>query len=72
MHRGLRSWNDFDEAWEHRANEHAAEITTWGVIDQPMRFDPRIENAGCDEMAEAYRLLTGSEPENGLAFDCRK
>lgn len=64
-HRGLDSWNDRDAAWETRGTEHAAEIITWGIIDQRMRVDSRIDGTSVEELTEAYELLTGMAPTNG-------
>jgi hypothetical protein len=64
-HRGLNSWNDRSEAWETRGTEHAAEIVTWGIIDQRMGVDVRIENTDVDQLTAAYELLTGMAPTNG-------
>jgi hypothetical protein len=70
-HRGATHWNDRTQPWETRAAEHAAEILTWGIIDQRMRVDFRIEfETSCDELADSYRLLTGLEAVNGLAHNC--
>ena len=68
--RGLTEWNDGSQKWNKRGAEHAAEIISWGVIDEKMhlgRFGPRT----CPALASAYYLLTGTQPATGLEESCR-
>ncbi len=69
-HRGVDTWNDYGYQWEDRANEHASEIITWALLDRPVRIDSRIGSDTCDELADGYRFLTGTEPANGLLQSC--
>jgi hypothetical protein len=47
--------------WEERGFEHAAEILMWGLSEEPFNMGA-IPDADADSLAEAYRLLTGSDP----------
>jgi hypothetical protein len=57
--RSLEAWNTGD--WEERGFEHAAEILMWGLSEEPFNMGA-IPDADADSLAEAYRLLTGSDP----------
>ena len=68
--RGLDTWNDRSVAWEQRGTEHAAEVITWGLMDQRMSVDVRIDDTGCDTLTGAYEMLTGTTPVNGPTHNC--
>lgn len=57
--RGLDSWADGSHDWEHRGTEHAAEVVVWGLQDGDYRPHFLIANTDRDEMAAAFRVLTG-------------
>ncbi len=71
--RGLADWNDHGQDWNQRATEHAAETLTWALMDRETtvrwidgdgtetRRLLRIEESSPDELAAAYRLLTGDD-----------
>ncbi len=66
--RELETWNDSSSSWSQRGAEHAAEILTWGLLDEPFRY-VLIPDHGCDAFAEGYELLTGLQPLTGLGCD---
>ncbi len=68
--RGLEAWNDPGDEWGRRGTEHAAEIVSWGIIDQQIHMW-KLPNASCPAMTAGYRLLTGMMPETGLPESCR-
>ena len=58
--RGLNAWRDGD--WHERGSEHSAEIIVWGIIGRPVELG-HFDNTGCDELTDAFRTLTGNEPD---------
>ena len=63
--RNLQAWEGADLEWEHRGAEHAAEIVAWGLMEARIQIPSSVWDAGSngtEELAEAYRLLTGSDP----------
>jgi hypothetical protein len=68
--RGLTSWNNTTQEWGTRGTEHAAEIISWGVIDQRIHLW-KLPDATCPAMTAAYRLLTGMAPSTGIETSCR-
>lgn len=67
--RGLDHWNDRTEPWHDRAIEHAAEVITWGIGDPAWRF-ATLPDSACEQMAEAYELLTGTTAPRVRAEPC--
>lgn len=76
-HRGLRTWGEHHHPWAERATEHAAEIVAWALSEEsalvPWVMEGpdgprstlrllRISDSEPEQLVEAYRLLTGSEP----------
>jgi hypothetical protein len=59
--RGLSTWNEPTAAWEARASEHAAEIMSWGLAEEPFPL-VRLGEPACDEARAAFTMLTGLEP----------
>ncbi|MCP3993542.1 MAG: hypothetical protein GY722_00550, partial [bacterium] len=57
--RGLDVWISGSVAWHERGAEQAAEILAWGLMDEAMPL-VRIGDPECEEVAEAYSVLTGS------------
>jgi hypothetical protein len=58
--RQLETWNDHDAGWEERGSEHAAEIIEWALAGQGGGTElPSIPDNDPQQLAEAYRLLTG-------------
>jgi len=68
--RGLAAWNDPSDEWGRRGTEHAAEIISWGIIDQQIHLW-KLPNATCPAMTAGYRLLTGMMPATGVEESCR-
>jgi hypothetical protein len=69
-HRGLRLWQG-DEAWWQQGAEQLAEIVLWGVQDPSDPFrSVWTHTEGCDELAAAFRLVTGTEPLNDSGKYC--
>jgi ketosteroid isomerase-like protein len=60
--RGLDHWFD-DPLWGYRGTEQTAEIMAWGLLDQPTRPVKLPDQRSCTELLDAYRLLTGTEPQ---------
>lgn len=70
---GLRevdAWNEPTDEWGHRGTEHAAEIISWGVIDQKLHLW-KLPDASCPALTAGYELLTGMAPTTGLEESCR-
>jgi hypothetical protein len=68
--RGLTAWRDDDLGrWHELGAEQAAEFIAWGLIDRPVRL-VRFGPVTCDELAEGFRILTGSEPLHGFTSAC--
>lgn len=64
--RGLTAWIDADLPTHEWGAEHAAEVLSWGLMDESVRII-RIYNASPDALAEAFVVLTGVEPLVTLA-----
>jgi hypothetical protein len=62
--RGLEVWGDQGVPWHERGFEHAAEVMAWALLDEPFTV-ARIGSPSCDELAAAFRILTGVDPLNG-------
>jgi hypothetical protein len=74
--RELSSWNDRDVPWEQRGTEHAAEILTWGLMDEPtlVRWVEdgiesfrllSIPNSDVESLAVGFEVLTGLDSPHG-------
>ncbi|MFO7548750.1 MAG: hypothetical protein R6X29_07790 [Acidimicrobiia bacterium] len=59
--RGLDVWSGPAAPWELRGTEHAAEALAWALFDGELRM-VTIADAGPDDLAAAYRRLTGEDP----------
>lgn len=75
--RQLDTWTGGSE-WDRRGAEQAAEVLTWALMDRDITFrwlDPGLDNtwvetyrllkfgnSSHDELATAYKMLTGSNP----------
>jgi hypothetical protein len=59
---GLDEWHsDADLPWAEQGVEYSADVMAWGLLDKPARM-ARIGNPGCQDLTDAFRLLTGAEP----------
>lgn len=58
---GLEYWDDPSVDWPLRGVEYAAEVVTWGVLEETAPM-VRIGSPPCDEMREAFIAMTGSSP----------
>lgn len=58
-HQGLDHWHH-DGPWWHMGQEQAAEIIAWGVGGD--RFASPYLHGDCDELSQAYELMTGTQP----------
>lgn len=58
--RGLAAWRQGE--WHERGSEHSAEIIVWGTIGRPVKLI-RFGDETCAGLTEAYRTLTGNEPD---------
>lgn len=67
--RGATNWNDRSEKWHDRGTEQAAEIMTWGLMDQEIGF-LAIHDTTCERLHTGFVLLTGAEPIAGLEHSC--
>jgi hypothetical protein len=61
--RSLDAWNETSGPWESRGFEHAAEIITWGLIDEELSL-AKIGDGTPRDLAAAYELLTSRRPED--------
>lgn len=61
LDRGVEAWRDPEGTWADQGSEHAAEILAWALMDEPVDV-VRLPDAGCDRLAEGFRILTGREP----------
>lgn len=59
--RGLGSWSDDRRPPHEWGAEHAAEVVSWGLMDEPVRII-RIYDADPPELATAFDLLVGRAP----------
>lgn len=59
--RGLDSWIDHDAPPHEWGAEHAAEVLSWGLMDEPVRII-RIYDASPEALTEAFEVLTGTAP----------
>lgn len=57
--RDLPSWNASGDAWRLRGYEQGAEIIAWSLGERILT--PQIPDDGPEELAIAFRLLTGIE-----------
>ena len=59
--RGLDAWQDADRPRHEWGAEHAAEVLSWGLMDELVRVT-RIRDAEPDRLSEAFIVLTGTHP----------
>jgi hypothetical protein len=59
--RGLEQWTGPGLERDASGSEHAAEIISWGLMDEPT-WGARLPDSECAVLAEAFRLLTGVTP----------
>jgi hypothetical protein len=55
--RNLEAWTGAEQ-WARRANEQAAEVLVWGLMEELTL--PRLPDPTCDGLAEAFELVTGT------------
>ncbi|MEA1903423.1 MAG: hypothetical protein U9N56_07845 [Actinomycetota bacterium] len=57
---GRESWDDDSLPWVERGDEYAAEVISWGLLeeDAPM---VRIGRPPCEELAASFELLTNTD-----------
>jgi hypothetical protein len=55
--RGISAWNSSKDPWNGRGYEQGAEVMAWALGERIMT--PSIPDNGSDQLAIAYRLLTG-------------
>jgi hypothetical protein len=61
--RGLGGWNDQNDEWRDRGVEQVAEIVAVALWDQGPWMS-RIHDNSCDDIMEAFDVLTGLTPIN--------
>lgn len=59
--RELTAWIDAELPPHEWGAEHAAEVLSWGLMDEPVGII-RIYNASPEALSEAFVVLTGTEP----------
>ncbi len=59
--RRLDSWIDSDSPRHEWGAEHAAEVLSWGLMDEPVRII-RIYDASPEALTAAFEVLTGRTP----------
>ena len=69
--RGAEAWRSPDLRWRERGTEQAADIITWGILDSDILF-LTIDDTSCEELDEAFRVLTGLVPTAGLSHNCER
>jgi hypothetical protein len=62
--RGLEVWSAPGVSRDELGTEHAAEILAWGLLESDT-WPARLPNNECDDLAAAYRVLTGRDPQRG-------
>lgn len=62
--RGLETWVGADLPWAEQGSEQASEIIMWGLMEERLDLF-RLGIPSCEELEEAYQLLTGTEPLRG-------
>ena len=71
-YRGLTAWHDTEVAWWKQSKEQAAEIVAWGLMDGDDPFLNRwVIGEPCEELADAFELLTGTAPLHDSRESCR-
>ena len=58
---GLEEWQDPSAPWADQGVEYAAEVVTWGLLDEPPSM-VRIGGPPCELLTDAFELLTGRPP----------
>jgi hypothetical protein len=58
---GLDIWQQADMPWADQGVEYSAEVIAWGLLDRPSRM-ARIGDPSCEDLTEAFRLLTATDP----------
>lgn len=59
--RGLADWTNNDVPPHEWGAEHAAEVLSWGLMDEPVRI-VRIYDASPEALTAAFEVLTGTTP----------
>ncbi len=59
--RGLTAWIDTELPPHEWGAEHAAEVLSWGLMDEPVGII-RIYNASPEALSVAFVVLTGTQP----------
>ena len=67
--RGLEKWSDSDTAWWLTAQEQAAKIGAWGLMDEPTH-NKWVFDEECASLAASFIALTGTEPLNQSLEHC--
>ncbi|MCP4085601.1 MAG: hypothetical protein GY745_11180 [Actinomycetia bacterium] len=57
----VENWYEKGGTWNQQGIEHAAEIISWGLIDEHLPLN-RLDNPQCTDVETRFRLLTGVEP----------
>lgn len=65
--RGSNGWLS-GVPYDERAGEHAAEVITWGLMDQPFLMGSLDEPWSQDDLSDGYRMLTGVERPHGYVW----
>ncbi len=66
---GRKTWGDDNVPWPERGVEYAAEVITWGLLDDVIPM-VRLRTPPCEELAAAFELLTGAPSKNGQHTSC--
>jgi hypothetical protein len=59
--RGLTVWSGADIQRDLSASEHAAEVLSWGLMDEST-WGARLPDSDCAVLAEGFEILTGLPP----------
>lgn len=58
---GRESWQDDSLPWAAQGVEYAAEVITWGLLEESAPM-VRIARPSCKELVGSFRLLTNTDP----------
>ena len=68
--RQLESWNSRDLPWWQRGEEQAAEIVSWGLLDDDTRLLWLLLE-DCDQLRDDFATITGADPLNQSNASCK-
>ena len=58
---GLARWADYEDPWEERGEERAADALAFGLMDEPVELAPEL-HSDCEGRIAGFRILTRTDP----------